>query len=96
MAVVGLLMFGDYIRDEVTSNILRTKGYPQFLSIMIVVLIAIIPITKIPLRYEKPMIALTVLTRVVAAAPSSVRWKCSVVLILASYRPTPVFKVCPP
>ena len=53
MAVVGLLMFGDYIRDEVTSNILRTEGYPRFLSIIIVVLIAIIPITKIPLRYEK-------------------------------------------
>jgi solute carrier family 32 (vesicular inhibitory amino acid transporter) len=52
MAVIGLLMFGDYLRDEVTSNILRTKGYPQFLSIIIVVLIAIIPITKIPLRYE--------------------------------------------
>lgn len=51
MAVVGLVMFGDYIRDEVTSNILLTKGYPQSLSIAIVVLIAIIPITKIPLRY---------------------------------------------
>lgn len=50
MAVVGLLMFGDYIRDEVTSNILLIEGYPRFLSIVIVVLIAIIPITKTPLR----------------------------------------------
>lgn len=58
MAVVGLLMFGDYVRDEVTSNILLTKGYPRFLSIIIVLLIAIIPITKIPLRYEKPSIAI--------------------------------------
>ncbi len=58
MAVVGLLMFGDYIRDEVTSNILLTKGYPRFLSIIIVVLIAIIPITKIPLRYETQRIVL--------------------------------------
>lgn len=57
LAVVGLLMFGDYIRDEVTSNILLTKGYPQFLSVIIVVLIAIIPITKIPLRYETPLLA---------------------------------------
>jgi len=50
MAVVGLLMFGDYIREEVTSNILLANGYPQFLSVIIVVLIAIIPITKIPLK----------------------------------------------
>jgi solute carrier family 32 (vesicular inhibitory amino acid transporter) len=52
MAVVGLLMFGDYIHDEVTSNILLTEGYPRFLSIIIVLLIAIIPITKIPLKYD--------------------------------------------
>lgn len=52
MAVVGLLMFGDYIHDEVTSNILLTEGYPRSLSIIIVVLIAIIPITKIPLKYD--------------------------------------------
>lgn len=96
MAVVGLLMFGDYIRDEVTSNILRTKGYPHFLSIIIVTLIAIIPITKIPLRYETSMNALTVLTKILVAVPSSVRWKCSVVSILVSYRPTPVSKVCRP
>ena len=51
MAVVGLVMFGDYIRDAVTSNILLTPGYPRSLSIIIVVLIAIIPITKIPLKY---------------------------------------------
>jgi solute carrier family 32 (vesicular inhibitory amino acid transporter) len=50
MAVVGLLMFGNYTRDEVTSNILLTKGYPRFLSIILVVLIAVIPLTKIPLR----------------------------------------------
>jgi solute carrier family 32 (vesicular inhibitory amino acid transporter) len=64
MAVVGLLMFGDYIRDEVTSNILRTKGYPKFLSIIIVVFIAIIPITKIPLRYGKHPFVMSSLTRV--------------------------------
>ena len=51
MAIVGLLMFGDYIQDEVTSNILLTPGYPKFLSVFIVVLIAIIPHTKVPLRY---------------------------------------------
>lgn len=51
MAVVGLLMFGDGVRDEVTSNILRTDGYPNFLSVFIVICVAIIPLTKIPLKY---------------------------------------------
>jgi vesicular inhibitory amino acid transporter len=50
MAIAGLLMFGDWTRDEVTSNIVMTKGYPKFLSFMAVILIAIIPLTKVPLR----------------------------------------------
>ena len=50
MAVVGLLMFGDYVMDEITSNILISKGYPRALSICIIVFIAIIPLTKIPLN----------------------------------------------
>lgn len=54
MAVLGYLMFGDGVRDEVTSNILRSTSYPQALSVIIVVLIAIIPITKIPLS-NRPM-----------------------------------------
>ena len=51
MAVAGLLMFGDGIRDEVTSNILMTKGYPKSVSILMVICVAIIPVTKIPLKY---------------------------------------------
>ena len=51
MAVGGLVMFGNAVREEITSNILLTDGYPRPLSILIVVLIAIIPLTKIPLRY---------------------------------------------
>ncbi|KIX10570.1 uncharacterized protein Z518_01654 [Rhinocladiella mackenziei CBS 650.93] len=54
MAVLGYLMFGDKVRDEVTSNILRSSAYPHALSVIIVVLIAIIPITKIPLS-NRPM-----------------------------------------
>lgn len=54
MAVLGYLMFGDKVRDEVTSNILRSTAYPHVLSIIIVILIAIIPITKIPLS-NRPM-----------------------------------------
>ena len=51
MAVAGLLMFGDKVRDEVTSNILRTAGYPHAISVLIVIFIAIIPLTKIPLKF---------------------------------------------
>ncbi|PGH05967.1 hypothetical protein AJ79_06656 [Helicocarpus griseus UAMH5409] len=49
MAVAGWLMFGPGIKDEVTSNILLTSGYPNWLSVCIVAFIAIIPLTKIPL-----------------------------------------------
>jgi solute carrier family 32 (vesicular inhibitory amino acid transporter) len=54
MAVLGYLMFGDNVRDEITANILQSTAYPHVLSILIVVLIAIIPITKIPLS-NRPM-----------------------------------------
>lgn len=50
MAVAGLLMFGDLIRDEVTANILMTDGYPAWISVFIVVCIGIIPLTKVPLK----------------------------------------------
>lgn len=50
MAVVGLLMFGDRIRDEITFNILTTDGYPHALSVCIVIFIAIVPLTKVPLN----------------------------------------------
>ena len=50
MAVFGFLMFGQEVREEITSNILRTEGFPAPLTFCIIVLIAIIPLTKIPLR----------------------------------------------
>ncbi|TKA76075.1 hypothetical protein B0A49_03004, partial [Cryomyces minteri] len=56
MAVAGLLMFGDGVRDEVTSNILLTDGYPQVVSVFIVVCVAIIPLTKIPLN-ARPIVS---------------------------------------
>ena len=45
-------MFGEGVFDEITSNIFCTKGYPPALSICIVIFIAIIPLTKIPLKYR--------------------------------------------
>lgn len=49
MAIIGYLMFGERVRDEVTANILSSKAYPRVISIIIVLLIAIIPLTKMPL-----------------------------------------------
>ncbi|KAL2055154.1 hypothetical protein ABVK25_004492 [Lepraria finkii] len=50
IAVAGFAMFGQQVRDEVSSNILLTKGYPHAISVCIVVFIGIIPLTKIPLN----------------------------------------------
>jgi vesicular inhibitory amino acid transporter len=49
-------MFGDDVRDEITSNILRTTGYPRTLKFMMCTFIAIIPLTKIPLN-ARPLIS---------------------------------------
>ena len=62
MAVIGLLMFGDGIRDEVTSNILKTPGFPHAISVCIVAFIAIIPLTKIPLNIRPIFVTIEVLS----------------------------------
>jgi solute carrier family 32 (vesicular inhibitory amino acid transporter) len=49
--MAGLLMFGDDVAAEITSSIFLTQGYSHTLSICIVVFIAIIPLTKIPLKW---------------------------------------------
>ena len=56
IAIAGLLMFGNQVRDELTSNILLTDGYPKSLSIFIVICIGIIPLTKLPLN-GRPIIS---------------------------------------
>ncbi|KAF1998873.1 vacuolar amino acid transporter-like protein 1 [Amniculicola lignicola CBS 123094] len=56
MAFAGILMFGDGVRDEITSNIFLTKGYPKGLSVLIAICIAIIPLTKVPLN-ARPIIS---------------------------------------
>lgn len=50
LAIAGYIMFGEEVRDEITANIFLTKGYPKVLSIIIMLAIAIIPLTKIPLK----------------------------------------------
>jgi len=54
MAVVGYLMFGENVLDEISANIFLTEGYPGWISILIAIGIAIVPITKLPLKYETP------------------------------------------
>ncbi len=56
MAVLGFLMFGNTVKDEVTKSILITKGYPNFIYGLISALIAIIPVAKTPLN-ARPIIS---------------------------------------
>ncbi|KAF7186215.1 Vacuolar amino acid transporter 1, partial [Pseudocercospora fuligena] len=57
LCFIGLLMFGDGVKDEVTRNILNQQdGYPAFLSVFIVICVAIIPLTKVPLN-ARPIVS---------------------------------------
>jgi vesicular inhibitory amino acid transporter len=70
----GILMFGDSVRDEITSNIFLTDGYPKGLSVFIAICIAIIPLTKVPLNARPIVSTLEVLfgldTRALATTSS--------------------------
>jgi vesicular inhibitory amino acid transporter len=74
MACAGILMFGDNVRDEITSNIFLTEGYPPGTSVFIAICIAIIPLTKVPLNARPIVSTFEVLfgldTRALASAPS--------------------------
>ena len=50
MAVIGYLMYGNLTKDEISTNVLMTKEYPRSLRIVVEVLIAIVPLTKFPLK----------------------------------------------
>jgi solute carrier family 32 (vesicular inhibitory amino acid transporter) len=43
-------MFGDGVRDEITSNILMETSYPRALTVLMTLFVGIIPLTKIPLN----------------------------------------------
>lgn len=49
-------MYGDGVLDSVTNNIIRTSGYPQALTVLLCIFIAIIPLTKLPLN-ARPIVA---------------------------------------
>lgn len=50
MAVVGYLMYGSTTKDEISTNVLTTSEYPASIKYIVLVLIAIVPITKFPLK----------------------------------------------
>ncbi|KAJ5150518.1 Amino acid transporter transmembrane [Penicillium coprophilum] len=56
MAIIGWLMFGNGVRDEITANVLTITDYPQSISVCIVIFISIIPLTKVPLN-ARPLVA---------------------------------------
>ena len=49
MAIVGYLLYGEGVLDELTTSMIRTAGYPRSIKILVLILIAIVPITKFPL-----------------------------------------------
>ncbi|SCV03567.1 LAMI_0H09208g1_1 [Lachancea mirantina] len=50
IAIIGFLMFGMSVADEVTKSLMLTEGYPAIIYILMSVLMAVIPIAKTPLN----------------------------------------------
>ena len=50
MAAIGYLLYGNDLLDEVTTNMIKTPGYSKAAKILILILVAVIPITKFPLQ----------------------------------------------
>ena len=48
-AIIGFVMFGMVVKDEVTKSLLLTEGYPDFVYGTISALMALIPVAKAPL-----------------------------------------------
>ena len=57
MAIIGFLMFGKLCKNEVTSNLLDTAGYPSWVYPLISGLICLIPLAKTPLN-ARPIISI--------------------------------------
>ncbi|QLQ81066.1 hypothetical protein HG537_0E04210 [Torulaspora globosa] len=55
-AVVGFLMYGNMVHDEITKNILLTAGYPNFVYGALSALMAVIPVAKTPLN-ARPIVS---------------------------------------
>lgn len=55
--VMGFLMFGKNITNEVSKNILITEGYPRWVGNTIVILMGLLPISKLPL-ISRPIVTI--------------------------------------
>lgn len=62
MGVLGYLMFGSSVENEVTKSILLTKGFPPHQGLVITSLISLIPLAKTPLNARPIVSTLDVLT----------------------------------
>lgn len=69
MAVIGYLLYGDKLKDELTKNMLDTEGYHKSIKVIVLVLIAILPLTKFPLQYVLPGSRLETITLMHLPAP---------------------------
>ena len=57
IAIVGFLMFGDQVLNEITRSVLLTPGYPPFVYALISVLLSLIPLAKTPLN-SRPIVSI--------------------------------------
>ena len=48
MGSVGYLLYGNNILDEVSRNMIQTEGYSSAVKIIVLVSVAIVPVTKFP------------------------------------------------
>ena len=81
-AVIGFLMFGNLVKDEVTKNVLLLKGYPNFVYVLISALMTVIPIAKTPLNARPIISVLDVLFNVQAAESKYTGKKLSLAKLL--------------
>lgn len=50
MAVIGYLLYGRGARDELSTNMILTPGYPRAVKVLVLVLISVVLLTKFPLQ----------------------------------------------
>lgn len=54
MFVLTFRQYGNATKDEISTNVLTTEGYPEALNILVLIVIAVVPLTKFPLKYSHP------------------------------------------
>lgn len=50
MAVIGYLLYGDDVLSEVTTNMIKTEDYSRVVKLLVLIFVAVVPITKFPLQ----------------------------------------------